>query len=104
MHFLALFLLQDSVNSNMVTGIIAAYLAFFAIIFAVSVVLVMVPTWFICKKAGLSPWLSLLCLLPSLGLLVLLYVLAFADWPSQRVAPQLAYAPPAPPLPPQASA
>jgi hypothetical protein len=98
MHFLALFLQQDSPNPNMVAGIIAAYLLFFAVFYVIAVVLVMIPTWFICKKAGFSPWLSLLCLLPSLGMLILLYVLAFAEWPSQRIAPPaLAYAPPAPP-------
>ena len=32
------------------------------------------------KKAGFTPWLSLLYILPLLGTLVLLYVLAFADW------------------------
>ena len=39
----------------------------------------MIPFWFICKKAGFSPWLSLLDIIP-LGNLVLLYVLAFAEW------------------------
>ena len=98
MHFLALFLQQNTLDPNMVTTIIAAYLVIFAVFYVVSVVLVMVPTWFICKKAGFSPWLSLLSLLPSLGLLILLYLLAFAEWPSQRAASSaLAYVPQAPP-------
>ena len=41
------------------------------------------PFWFICKKAGLSPWLSLIMLVP-MGALVLPFVLAFIDWPSLR--------------------
>jgi hypothetical protein len=54
----------------------------------------------------LSPWLSMLCLIPSLGTLVLLYILAFSEW---RVTPALPAAwtpqppfPPQPPYPPQA--
>jgi hypothetical protein len=101
MHFLAVYLQQNTLDPNMVSGIIAAYLAIFAICYVVGVTLLLVPTWFICKKAGFSPWLSLLCLLPSLGMLILLYVLAFAEWPSQRIVQPLAYVPPAPPLPPQ---
>lgn len=37
------------------------------------------PFWFICKKAGFSPWLSLLYIIPFGGL-VLDFVLAFAGW------------------------
>ena len=41
--------------------------------------IIIVPFWFICKKAGFSPWLSLLNIVP-LGNLILIYVLAFAEW------------------------
>jgi hypothetical protein len=41
------------------------------------------PFWFICKKAGLSPWLSLIMLIPF-GAIVLPFVLAFIEWPSLR--------------------
>lgn len=37
------------------------------------------PLWYICKKAGFSPWLTLLNCIP-MGNAVLLYLLAFADW------------------------
>jgi uncharacterized membrane protein YhaH (DUF805 family) len=69
------------------------------VIFVVAVIAVIIPTWFICKKAGFSPWLSLLNIIP-VGGLVLLYVLAFAEWKVQP-APQPVY-PGYPPLPPQA--
>ena len=101
MHFLAVFLQQNSLDPNLVGGIIAAYLAILAIFYVVSVALLMIPSWIICKKAGFSQWLSLLCLIPTLGILVLLYVLAFGDWPSQRAVQPLAYTPPAPPPPTQ---
>lgn len=42
-----------------------------------------VPFWFICSKAGLSPWLSLIMLLPG-GALILPILLAVMDWPSVR--------------------
>jgi hypothetical protein len=41
---------------------------------------VIVPFWQIFKKAGFSPWLSFLMLIP-LGNLCALYFLAFAKWP-----------------------
>jgi len=41
------------------------------------------PFWFICKKAGLSPWLSLIMII-SFGALVLPFILAFIEWPSLR--------------------
>lgn len=69
-----------------------------------SIAIFMVPCWFILKKAGFSPWLCLLCLLPSLGTLVLLYVIAFAEW-KVVPAPQTAWQPPPafppPPVAPQ---
>lgn len=52
----------------------------FGLVFAA---IIIVPLWQICKKAGFSPWLSLLVLVPF-GALILLYVLAFARW---KVAP-----------------
>ena len=41
------------------------------------------PYWFIFKKAGFSPWLSLLMAVPLVNLAVL-YVVAFSQW---KVAP-----------------
>jgi hypothetical protein len=55
------------------------------------------PFWFICKKAGFSPWLSLLYLVPFGGV-VLNFVIAFAEW-KVIPAPQLTWQPP--PYPPQ---
>ena len=46
-----------------------------------TIILGVIPFWFICKKAGYSPLLSLLNLVPFfIGTLVLVYFLAFADW------------------------
>jgi RsiW-degrading membrane proteinase PrsW (M82 family) len=99
MQYLALFLQQTQPDPEAIKGIIMAMLVIIPIIIVVAIAIVMVPCWFILKKAGFSPWLSLLCIMPSLGTLVLLYVLAFSEW-KVAPAPQPALAP-QPPYPPQ---
>jgi hypothetical protein len=65
------------------------------------VVVGVIPFWFICKKAGFSPWLTLLNLVPfGLGTLVLVYLLAFAEW--KPIPTSTAAYPPLPTYPPQA--
>ena len=105
MHNLAL-LLQSQPDAEQIKHAMMAMFAIIPIIIVVCLAIVIFPFWFICKKAGFSPWLSLLNIIP-LGNLILIYVLAFAEW---RVihAPQLAWTPqppyppyPQPPLPPQ---
>jgi hypothetical protein len=103
MHELALLL--QNVDPEMARKIATLILTLIPIIIIVTILILMIPFWFICKKAGFSPWLSLLCVIPSLGTLVLLYVLAFAQW-KVVPAPQVGYMPPQPyppqpPLPPQ---
>lgn len=75
------------------------------IVSVIAVAMIVIPFWFICKKAGLSPWLTLLNFLPGGGL-VLIYVLAFAEWkvvPAPQMFPYpLPYQPPYPPAPPTA--
>lgn len=58
-----------------------------------TVVLGVVPFWFICKKAGFSPFLSLMNFFPFfIGTLILLYLLAFAPW-KVAAEPHVAAAP-----------
>ena len=106
MHLLAMFL-QDSnqPSPEMIQKMVVAMMAIVPILIIVAIAVVMIPCWFILKKAGFSPWLSMLCLIPSLGTLVLLYVLAFAEWkvvPTPQAAFPPPYPPPPPPYPPQA--
>ena len=49
-------------------------------------ILVIVPLWRICGRAGFSPGLSLLVLIPWLGFLVIALVFAYADWPNRTKA------------------
>jgi hypothetical protein len=91
-------LAQSQPDPEMVQKLMLTMIPMIMIFGIICVVVIIIPFWFICKKAGFSPWLSLLNFVP-LGNLVLLYVLAFAEW---KVAP----APPAtwatgyPPAPP----
>lgn len=51
------------------------------IIFVVMIALLLFPLWKIFGKTGMSPYLSLLILIPGLGGLICILILAFADWP-----------------------
>lgn len=52
-------------------------------IFVLTIILAIVPFWFICKKAGFSPWLSLLIIVPF-GAIILPFLLAFMEWPALK--------------------
>ena len=72
-------------NDSMSCGLNLFAIAVFALLglSVLFVILGILPYWFISKKAGLSPWLSLIMLVP-LGALVLPYILAFIDWPALK--------------------
>jgi len=100
MHELALFLqMRPQVDPEMVRRVILMMVAIIPFIIAAVIAILMIPCWRILKKAGFTPWLSLLCIVPSLGTLVLLYVLAFSEWKVVPAPPQ-AFWPPQPPMPP----
>ena len=93
----ALLLLQQPDQAE-IQRFILAFMAIMPVLILVGLAIVIVPVWFICKKAGFSPWLSLLCAVP-LGNLILLYVLAFSEWRVVPVQPAT-WPPPPPPYPP----
>jgi uncharacterized membrane protein YhaH (DUF805 family) len=97
MH-LALLLQQSPIDPEQARKIAMTFLAVMPIIILIFYVAIIVPCWFICKKAGFSPWLSLLNIVPA-GNLILLYVLAFADWKVAPIAPPPGNYP-YPPIPP----
>ena len=78
MHLFVL-LAQSQPDPEMVQKIMMTMIPMIMIFGIICVAVIIIPFWFICKKAGFSPWLSLLNFIP-LGNLVLLYVLAFAEW------------------------
>jgi len=100
MHLFVL-LAQSQPDPEMVQKIMMTMIPMIMIFGIICVAVIIIPFWFICKKAGFSPWLSLLNIVPF-GNLILIYVLAFAQWKVVPV-PQMEYPPPypQPPLPPQ---
>lgn len=94
-HLLLLFL-QDSADTNAAVQTFMGLMAILPLLILIGFAVVIVPFWFICKKAGFSPWLSLLNIVPF-GFLILIYVLAFSNWRTQPQ--QAAYPSPYPPQP-----
>jgi hypothetical protein len=89
-------------DPHQMSGILAAVIGFYLVFLVVLLAAIIVPFWFILKKAGFSPWLSFINIVP-LGSLVLLYILAFAEWnviPVSQLALQPPPYPPQPPFPP----
>jgi len=76
------------------------------LIFSLICLVILVGIYYlIIKKTGYNPWLSLLVLIPGLGGLIIIIMLAFTEWPIQRECRELrarlgggGYAPP--PYPP----
>jgi flagellar basal body-associated protein FliL len=99
MHDLAL-ILQLVPGPEMIHRILLTIIPILICVYLFAIAIVMVPCWLILKKAGFTPWLALLCVIPSLGTLVLLYVLAFGDW-KVIPAPQAYWPPQSPTVPPQ---
>jgi len=100
MNYLAV-LLQDQTDLSTAQHALMVMVPIFMLVGIIFLAIIIIPFWFICKKAGFSPWLSLLNIVP-MGNLILVYVLAFAQWKVVPV-PQLGYPPPypQPPVPPQ---
>jgi hypothetical protein len=111
MHFVAFFL-QNSPDPQQIQKLVLTFFAILPFIILICLAIVIVPFWFILKKAGFSPWLSLIYIVPF-GNLFLYYFLAFADWkvvpaPQGNWPPQMPYPPyptqnfpPQPPASPQ---
>jgi uncharacterized membrane protein YhaH (DUF805 family) len=79
-----------------------AMLVFMPIVVLIFIIIAIIPYWMIWKKAGFSPWFSLLMFIPMVNL-IMLYVLAFSEWKVMPVAqPTLGYPYPPSSLPPQA--
>jgi hypothetical protein len=67
-------------GSLLVFGIIAVHL--------VMALVLIIPTWRICTRAGFSGALSLFHLVPLIGPFIVMAVLAFSDWPNGEASPR----------------
>lgn len=52
--------------------------------FIIGILLTVIPTWRIVQRTGYPPALSLLVVVPLIGPLVVLIVLAYGDWPLKK--------------------
>jgi hypothetical protein len=50
--------------------------------------LLIIPTWRICQRAGFSGALALFHLVPLIGSFIVMGVLAFSDWPNGEAGQQ----------------
>jgi hypothetical protein len=107
---LALAVFQDTAEQqrqvgNMIGGIGAGIILVGVLFFFAVLAFLIYCLWRIFTKAGLAGALSLLILVPGIGSLIVLLVLAFADWKVVPVTTASPYYPPAyPPPPPPPSA
>ncbi len=85
-------------DNQQLATIFAAIAGFYLIGYLLLATAIIVPMWFISKKAGLTPWLSLLCIFPLTGL-IFFYILAFTNW-KVIPAPVQVWTSPQPPYPP----
>lgn len=70
-----------------------AELIIILLVLGLSLLVTVLPFWMICAKAGFPGWYSLAMLFPCLNI-VLLFFLAFAEWPALRQNPGAGAAPP----------
>ena len=82
---------------------IQAMMVFMPILVLAFAVILIIPYWLIWKKAGFSPWFSLLMFIPFVNF-IMLYVLAFSEWkvvPANQPALRPPYPYPPSSFPPQ---
>jgi hypothetical protein len=72
---------------------LTAMMAILPVLILIGALLWILPFWFIFRKAGFSPWLSLLLFVPLVNL-VMIYILAFSEWKVVPLAQASPYIPP----------
>ena len=72
---------------------LTAFMAIMPIFILIGIVILIIPYWMIFKKAGFSPWLSILMFVPLVNF-IMLYLLAFSEWKVVPVAQAAPYIPP----------
>jgi hypothetical protein len=69
-------------------GLCVSLFIFGAVVLHLLTALVLIiPTWRICTRAGFSGALSLFHLVPLIGPFIVMGVLAFSDWPNGEAPP-----------------
>jgi uncharacterized membrane protein YhaH (DUF805 family) len=96
---------MDQYQQQHIAGLMAGMGAFFFLVVLIFVAFFILCFWRIFTKAGLAGPLALLVLIPGVGSLVVLCILAFARWNVVPAPPAYGtlppnYPPPYPPVPP----
>ena len=79
---------MDDKTAAWILGAGLLVMIFAVFIYLVVMVLVLIiPTWRICTRAGFSGALSLFHLVPLIGSFIVMGVLAFSDWPNGEAPP-----------------
>ena len=91
---------MDPQQTNQFAGMIAGMMGMFLLVGLVFTAFFIFLFWRILTKAGLSGPLALLILIPGIGYIIVLCILAFSDWQVVPAPPQYGYAPPPSSYPP----
>ena len=70
-----------------IIGLGSLLLLLFLIVYMLLALVLIVPTWRICARAGFSGALSLFLLVPLIGPFIVMAVLAFSTWPNGEASP-----------------
>ena len=70
-----------------IIGLGSLLLLLFLIVYMLLALVLIVPTWRICARAGFSGALSLFLLVPVIGPFIVMAVLAFSTWPNGEASP-----------------
>jgi hypothetical protein len=77
-------------TNNAAAGMAALLGGGTVLIFSLIFLVILVGIYYlIIKKTGYNPWMSLLILIPGLGGLIIVIMLAFTEWPVQREVREL---------------
>lgn len=91
---------MDPNQMNHMAGALAGMMGAFALFGFIIVAFAIFLFWRIFTKAGLSGAFSLLVLVPAVGWIIVLCILAFSDWRVTPIAAAPYYPPNYPPPPP----
>ncbi|MBX9946818.1 MAG: hypothetical protein K2Y40_22265 [Reyranella sp.] len=70
-----------------ILGVGSFVLSLFLIAHLLLALVLIIPTWRICTRAGFSGALSLFHLVPVIGSFIVMAVLAFSAWPAGEASP-----------------
>ena len=70
-----------------ILGLGTLALLFLAIAHLLVALVLIIPTWRICTRAGFAGALSLFHLVPVIGSFIVMAILAFSDWPNGEASP-----------------